>query len=260
MSEVTNAVGKVYSTDQKLWVNMTREEAYKLGRENLELFNFADKNDDQKLDTLEITRYNSPVVVENYEEASNSRIITNGRIDNRSLFVGNSIVNLGTTIITNTEEEFYAGLKLEQVSKKGTEKFYAMDLDNNGELSPEEMEQAAEIKNRLTEALGKVKEQLVNNCKKSKCAGWLSGIGVGVGLTAIVGVAECELIAGLALGGPVGIAVGLGVLGATYFIGRAKKHQNLEKTFQEAMGGLMSHPYAEFAKETFMKTTEEFFK
>ena len=85
---------------------MSREDAYKLGEENLQLFNFADKNDDMQLDSLEITRYNSPVVVENYEEVSNSRIITNGKVDTKSFFNSQSAVNLSTKIITNTEEEF----------------------------------------------------------------------------------------------------------------------------------------------------------
>ena len=46
MTEVTNVTQKVYSSDGKLWANMTRTDAYNLGNEHLELFNFADKNND----------------------------------------------------------------------------------------------------------------------------------------------------------------------------------------------------------------------
>ncbi len=262
MSEVTNTVGKVYSSDQKLWVGMSREDAYKLGEENLQLFNFADKNNDMQLDSLEITRYNSPVVVENYEEVSNSRIITNGKVDTKSFFNSQSTVNLSTKIITNTEEEFYAGLKLEQVSKEGSEIFYAMDVDRNGELSAEEMEQVAEIKNKIGEALNNLKAQYNKASKKTRGAfggsigaGSLAGAGLACAYEGIV--YGGALVLGGLTGALAGVAIGFVAAQLVAFSQKNKMHKNLEKTFQEAMGDLMSHPYAKIAQDSFMKAAME---
>ena len=262
MSEVTNTVGKVYSNDQKLWAGMSREDAYKLGEENLQLFNFADKKNDMQLDSLEITRYNSPVVVENYEEVSNSRIITNGKVDTKSFFNSQSAVNLSTKIIRNTEEEFYAGLKLENVSKKGSEIFYAMDVDRNGELSAEEMEQVAEIKNKIGEALNKLKAQ----CNKSGKKVWGAFYG-GIGAGAVAGAGIACALEGLVYGGALilggltgaiaGVAIGLVAARVVGNSQRNKIQKNLEQTFQETMGDLMSHPYAKVAQETFIKAAIE---
>lgn len=259
MTEITNVTQKVYSSDGKLWANMTRLDAYNLGNEHLELFNFADKNNDQVLEGWEITRYSSPVIVENYEEVNNSRIITNGKIDAKG-FLFDSDVKLSTKIITSTEEEFYAGLKLEQVTKKGTEIFAAMDIDRNGELSPEEIEQVAEIKNKINETLEIVVKEFGKNSKKGwKTCGYTGGafatVGFGAGF-----LAECSL-GGATVGGLAGAVVGLlvGFIAGCVVenSGNNKTFGILEKTFQNTMGDLMSHPYAKYALEALKKAVLE---
>lgn len=259
MTEISNDTARVYSNDQKLWTNMTREDAYRLGEENLQLFNFADKNNDKMLDDLEITRYNSPVIVENYEETNNSRIITNGRIDARCIFLDSGL-KLSTQIITSTEEEFYAGLKLEEVSKKGSEVFFAMDVDKNGELSAEEMEQVAEIKNKTKEALDAIRKGLEeSNNKGVKAIGWTGGAitaaGTGVGFM-LEGCASFAVLGGL-VGAVAGLGVGLLIGCIVENSGINKTIKKAEETFQNTMGDLMSHPYTKFAAEAFTKAIEE---
>lgn len=263
MTNVENNVAKVYSADKKLWLNMSREEAYKAGEENLKLFNYADKDGDKVISQKELNRYNSPVVIENYEEISNSRVVTQGKVKFNNLFVGEGKVSLTSQVITNKEEEFYAGLELKEVSAKGSEIFYAMDMNHDGYLSQGEMKIAAEIKTRLNKALKQIQESFEHYakcCDKGIELG--AEIGGGVGAIAIAGsiflAAEDGAIIGGVGGGLFGAIAGAFIggcigFGIAYFGGKSVGEEaNYEKIFNEAMGNLKSHSYAKYVKETFI--------
>lgn len=263
-----NSVESSKSIPEKtLKVGMTREEVYKQGSDELmELFNFADKDDNHVLDSVEIRRYNNPILVVNYEEKINTRTITNGTVDRYILgfLPQKQSVNLTTITMKNTEEEFHVGLKLEDVSKKGTEIFAAIDSNRDGELSEDEMQKIGEIKDKISEALSIVERKIKNNTITGySIIGGIGAVGAGCAIALAAKETISLTLAGAASAGIVG-AVGGFFIGAllaagTYDTVNAIQKNNLEKTFEKTMGELNSHPYAKFAKEYFINIASEMF-
>ena len=130
---MTQQISNVTTTyDGKFHVGMTQKEVY-ANKELLHLFTFADHNGNKVIDEYEVERYNGPILLENVENKS-------GRfIGAYSGFMSSGMV--AGEIISSKEVEYYPGLKVEQLSERASiHTFREIDVDTNGELSKEELE------------------------------------------------------------------------------------------------------------------------
>lgn len=247
---------KVYSNDNKLWLKMTRDEAYSCGKETLELFNYADKDGNLEISQKELNRYNSPVIIENYEKVENSRIVTNGTVKNPSLFVEEADYSSVSHTIISSEEEFFAGLTLQEVSKEGTAIFYAIDTDHDKVISADEITQASEIKTRISNA----QQELENGIKK-KSKKWLRNstlIGAGVGLACIPvfiylsGAIMSSIAVGAFIGGLAGV-LGRAAGEFLFCYNKLKKYinENSEQIYNNQLAELKDAPYAQLLKRKY---------
>lgn len=284
MKKVNANVAKVYSNDQKLWLNMSKDDASKQGNTTLQIFNYADKNGDKKISKEELDRYNSPVIIRNNNDEGASRIIMQGRVRNESMF-GRNVKNSKSSIVAkNSEEEFYVGLELKNVSKEGQKFFSLLDENHDNKLSATEMKNAVEIRDKMRKVglyiekeITKFKNELnakVN--KRVKTGAILGGIGgtllcghailTGGSVTTLTLAAGCAL-SGVALAG-IGICAGFGAL-VGYFTTQSYARfdargvdvelsdkmksllaaDNMKKMFAKELGSLKNHPLAKYLIE-----------
>ena len=259
MGDLNVNTERVYSVDKKLWLNMSREEAYAQGKETLALFNYADVDNNLEISEDEMNRYNSPVIVENYEEVDKSKIITQGQIV--GLFKTMPI-NLESYRVTSQEEEFYAGLEQNKVSKKGIDIFYAIDSNHDGVLSREEMQIAADIKSKAKQAKNELlqkENKRINTAANASvisggCLGIIGGIafslfeGVGIGEGAILATAALGVVGTL-----VGVLAGVVVCDIVKSLMPGRLAKKKDEAFDNALGDLTSEQYAEFARKQYTK-------
>ncbi len=264
MTTITGDIPKVYSADKKLWLDMSREEALEKGSEVLKLFNYADRNNDKNISQDELNRYNGPVIIENYETADKTRVVTQGRLDVRYA----SLQGVSNSSLDN-EEEFYPGLDLNKVSKQGIDVFIALDTNKDKTLSKAEMETAAKIQDKINEAFEKLSNEIVQkvNGPASK------GLQIGAGAAGTVGAIALGICAGIEdgvafglLGGGFGALAGAivgGLIGAGIGIYNGCKNKAkytpevIQKTLEESLGNLKNHPYAKYLEKIIMKKVQD---
>ena len=179
------------SLDGKIWVGMTVQQANK-SPQLMKIFNFANSinEEDNIITEDELSRYNGPLLVENFD-SKKSRLI--GKCGYRSM---------SGMIIEQEEVDFYPGLQIERVNHKGQMRFSQLDINHDGKLSQKEMEIAAKTKEDFNKLIAKIDEI-------GKDRDW--GVIVeGAG-------SLCGLL--LTLTGPIGIAVGIFGAGAAIYGG-----------------------------------------
>ncbi|MCQ2754448.1 MAG: hypothetical protein MJ231_05290 [bacterium] len=185
----TPEVKKIYSTDQKLYVGMTQDEAYKQEDANvIKLFNYADINKDKVIDEKEMLRYNGPIIVEN-KETDKERIV--GAFN--SALIGGSI---SLNVIQDNTREYYPGLTVEQTKDENDYVERFREIDNapcDGVLS----------ENEIKDTLLKKKNQLSDKLKKIKRTDNIISAGFGVVGTVVAGMmivpAAATIAGGIAL-------------------------------------------------------------
>ena len=122
--------------DVKIYVGMTQKDVY-ADEKLLQVFTFADKNGDKVIDESEVKRFNGPVLLEDVETRDGRFIGSYGNLFSRRVVAGD--------ILSIKEVEYYPGLKIEDMSEKASiMTFRSLDLDLNGELSVEELQNKKE--------------------------------------------------------------------------------------------------------------------
>ena len=229
MSEITSVSEKNYTSDKKFYEGQTRQDTRNA---DMVLFDFADRNHDEILTADEIRRYNSPVLIVN-ASGGNSRLINS---DAREEFLEGEIRS-GVFQIDQNEQDFYAGLKREEVkSPKFTAKFDLIDTDKDGEISEKEMTDIQEIEDRY----GFVKE-LINSSKI---------------LTGITSLCSAAVTTGLALRTKAGRSISKSKFGVLFTLGVAvtgaligtlpykSLSRNLSREYLQILDNYSNHPYA----------------
>lgn len=119
MVEQVSAVNaqKVYSGDKKIFSGMTVRDAGK-DEKSMQIFNFADKDENGKIDDWEVNRYDGPII--QYDNNLNAKV-------------------KGRNELTNAKYELYTGQKIEDVPKELRNEFVNTDINKDGELSLAEM-------------------------------------------------------------------------------------------------------------------------
>ena len=183
-----------------------------------------------------MNRYNGPIIVENVK----TRV---GRVYGN--YAGNyrTYGSFAGELIKDNKIAYYPGLEVGNVDDKGRVSFTQIDLNHDGKISKEEIEDAAKELEKIPQAIKKMNKVYEKNDNRGA---WCA-LG-GFGFSAIVGAATA-FVNGSALIAT-GACVGLFALPAAavwYFSRKSNKQMNEVKKqcMQE-----MSNPYA---KEQAMK-------
>ena len=231
MVDAINSQERVYSSDKKIYSGMEVKEAAN-SLEAIRIFNYADMNDNGKIDEVELSRYDGPIV--QYDEN-----MENPKLKDKK-------------DLTTVKYELYTSLKIEDVPKEFREEFFYTDIDKNGELSLAEMTRKQikvetgfdvevsenmtkeDMKRLITEKriekdINDIRE-IIEKGNRSSIEIGLTAVGesvVGAGIGGAIGtVAITDLIGGSAIaGGLIGAALGCATLGALGLYGFEERRE-----------------------------------
>ena len=241
----------VFDSDNAIWQGMTIKEAYKKGDQTLSAFNKADIDGDGTISLNELNRYEGPVyTLERYEDSGEINGTFEGEASGVGVAIGmNGVSPVATSgeikgtvsgkIQTKDKQEFYSGVKIEDVKPWARDAFQKFDVaPRDGVLSKNEVkriELLQKSKNEKTKELEELKKEISFAKEKAPLIGLING-GLAVGLVKLgISMASVTPVAGVVVGiAGVGacILVGATCLGAYE---RFKQIQERVKTLEQEL-------------------------
>lgn len=137
MTEVKTTPQRIYSTDHKLWVGMTRRDAYN-SDELRTLFKSADVDGDGVLDQKNINYYDGPI----FREKLTVKVGDASGLGYGITSEGSGAVTLNSETVTRKDyADYYPGLKLEDLDEKhSVETFRKLDVaPTDGVITKDEL-------------------------------------------------------------------------------------------------------------------------
>ena len=211
-----------YKKDNNIWQGMTIKEAYKKGGQTLSAFNKADIDGDGTISLNELNRYEGPVyTLERYEDSGKINGTFKGKTSGVGLAIGTDGVSVVTTngktkgtvsgkIQTKDKQEFYSGVKIEDVKPWARDAFQMFDVaPRDGVLSKNEVKRIKLLQESKNEKIKEL-EQLKQDISENKDFAGKSGA---IGLTAMAAATFLAASTCVLVVGGVCIAVGLIHLG-----------------------------------------------
>lgn len=176
--DVNNTSEKVYSEDKKIYLGMDLKAASK-NTKIMKIFDFADKNGDGVIDQNELNRYNDPIIVHNYE-TTNVRVLDDIASDKTE-----------EKLIKENELDFYTGLTIEQVDKKGRIDFTKIDPNNDGIIQKEELKNVVDELKKIEDSVKQAKKNWVS---MDQCVPFIFYSGIAFPLSIILACAGGSFI------------------------------------------------------------------
>ena len=208
--------------DNNIWQGMTIKEAYKKGGQTLSAFNKADIDGDGTISLNELNRYEGPVyTLERYEDSGKINGTFEGETSGVGVAIGmngvSAVATSGKTkgtvsgkIQTKDKQEFYSGVKIEDVKPWARDAFQIFDVaPRDGVLSKNEVKRIKllqESKNGKIKELEQLKHDIFMNKGEASASGLIIG---GMGLTACAIGLLAASTGALIVGAGVCIAVGI---------------------------------------------------
>ena len=206
----------VFDSDNAIRQGMTIKEAYKKGDQTLSAFNKADIDGDGTISLNELNRYEGPVyTLERYEDSGEINGTFEGETSEVGVAIGmNGVSPVATSgeikgtvsgkIQTKDKQEFYSGVKIEDVKPWARDAFQEFDVaPRDGVLSKNEVERIELLqksKNEKTKELEELKKEISFAKEKAPLIGLISG-GLSVGLVKLgIGLASVTPAAGVVVG------------------------------------------------------------
>lgn len=222
---LSNVENRVYSNDGRFYIGQSiyNIKDYK----ERELFDIADRNQDNVLDANEIRRYNSPILF----EAKNSHNIASMALftEETKDAISNGAILLNSHKPSDIQQDYYVGLKRDDLGDEAfLARFDTIDINQDKELDENEINTIVEIHKRLANI-----KDLAHTTKGISTTTCVFGALTGLAIGCMKESKGLGMLAGLLLGG------------ATALIPRVIGNVKLEKLYNENLGEYKDHPYAQ---------------